>query len=53
MIMDWGSNASEGTKSGCKEPIELNGEYIIHWKEYSSPSDVPGGTFYVAINRIE
>ena len=52
-LMDWSPNASEGTKSGCKDPIELNGEYTIHWAEYSKPSEGPGGTFHVAVNKVE
>ena len=51
-FMDWGPNASDGTKKGCENPIELKGKYKMHWEEYSKINDVPEGTFYVAVNKI-
>ena len=47
-----GTNASAGTKRGCENPIELYGEYIMHWNEYSKIYDAPGGVFYITINKI-
>lgn len=51
-LMDWSSNASEGTKSGCKTAIDLKGSYTIHWEEYSKPSNISGGTFFVAVSKV-
>jgi len=34
--LSWKEGTSEGTMSGRKEPITLEGEYILHWKDYSN-----------------
>lgn len=50
--MEWGENASEGTKKGHEDPIELEGEYPIHWEKYSK-LDGTYGTFHILWNKIE
>ncbi len=50
--MKWGENASEGTKKGHEDPIELEGEYPVHWEKYSEV-DGTYGTFHILWNKIE
>lgn len=30
--LDWSEKASDGTKKGCKNPIELEKSYTMHWE---------------------
>lgn len=34
--MDWSVRASPGTKKGRESPINIRGEYLLQWNEYSS-----------------
>jgi hypothetical protein len=36
--LDWGSTASEGTKTGREHPIVLGGNYHLTWRDYSNES---------------
>ncbi len=33
--LKWGPTASAGTKRGREDPIRLNGQYQVHWSQYS------------------
>ncbi len=52
-ILDWHPNTSAGTKKNCEDPIHLNDEYHIEWKEYSVIDDTNTGMFKVLLNKIE
>jgi hypothetical protein len=52
--LSWGVGASAGTKRGREEPLELNGTYVVHWKNYSQPSAKSYGRFrYLAVKVDE
>ncbi|MDD4113939.1 MAG: hypothetical protein PHC56_13050 [Herbinix sp.] len=51
--LDWGLNTGEGTKRGHEEPIELNGQYVTKWKDYSVVSDGRNGTFRYLEFKVE
>lgn len=52
-LLKWADSTGDGTKKKREEPIVLNGEYIINWKEYSIVSHNPGGVFKYCLNVIE
>jgi len=39
--MDWHSNTGNGTKKGREKPLELQRDYHLHWKEYSTINELP------------
>ena len=51
-ILDWGINASAGTKKNCEDPIVLNGCYPIKWNIYSTIDASNTGTFMYLVNQI-
>ena len=50
--MDWSPEASEGTKKGCENPINLTGAYLIHWDKYSCVDTSKEGTFIWTMAKI-
>ena len=50
--LDWTKNTSAGTKKNCETPIDLRGNYIMDWKDYSKIDDTNTGTFKILINKI-
>lgn len=50
--LDWGKNASEGTKKNCEQPIQLRENYYIKWENYSKLDDSNTGTFMYLVNKI-
>lgn len=34
--LDWAANASPNTKRKREEPLQLRGEYRLHWRDYST-----------------
>ena len=52
-IMKWDDKAADGTKGDCEKPIELQGTYRMHWKDYSRLDDSRNGKFYYIVNCIE
>ena len=52
-LMQWGENASAGTKKGNEKPIYLKGNYYINWMDYSELDDSNTGKFFVLINEIK
>lgn len=52
--LEWGSQASEGTKRGRKDPISIRGTYDLKWINYSEPDlKSPCGKFRYLLVRIE
>jgi hypothetical protein len=49
----WGKRASAGTMRSREQPIRLSGRYEVRWREYSAPSEKPGGTFCYLALRVE
>jgi hypothetical protein len=41
----WGPHASIGTKKDREQPITLQNKYLIHWENYSTPSQSSYGLF--------
>lgn len=50
--LNWGDNASAGTKKNCENPIVLKNDYKIKWNNYSKIDNTNTGTFMVLINKI-
>ena len=50
--MDWSPEAGEGTKKGCENPVNLTGEYLIHWDRYSCVDTSQEGTFIWTMAKI-
>ena len=49
----WDPRASKGTKRNREEPIELIGQYRLHWRDYSRPSNSSYGKFrYLATEVV-
>ena len=51
--MDWSPEASEGTKKGCENPINLAGTYLIHWDDYSCIDTSKEGTFIWTMAKVK
>lgn len=51
-VLDWGKEASAGTKKNCEEPIKLKHNYVMSWNVYSQIDDTNTGTFIYLINKI-
>ena len=43
--LGWGSGASEGTKRGREDLLQLRGSYILRWEDYSRPAGDNYGKF--------
>lgn len=52
-VLDWGKDASAGTKKNCEAPISLKGHYFMDWKIYSKIDGTNTGTFVYLINTIK
>ena len=48
----WSDKASDGTKRGREQPIELAGKYLLRWTDYSQPSTGSHGKFRSLIVRV-
>lgn len=51
-ILAWGINASAGTMKGREQPLQLRGEYYLHWSDYSHPSAERCGKFRVLVVKV-
>lgn len=51
--LDWGKNASDGTKKNCEQPIILKDKYKIKWKNYSNLDDSNTGSFIYLVNKVK
>ncbi len=51
--MRWGKNTGSGTKKGCEADILLNGEYKVHWEEYSRVDPSSAETFWYTCSEIK
>lgn len=52
-VLAWADNASVGTIKGRTEPINLIGQYNIHWDTYSNIPDTVNGLFRVCIVSVK
>lgn len=50
--LEWGIGASEGTKRGREQPLQLARSYAVRWKDYSHPADGSYGTFRCLVARV-
>ena len=50
--LGWAPNTGAGTKKGREKEIELIGNYVIHWNNFSSITDQSYGEFRYAIVEI-
>lgn len=50
--LNWSEKASEGTKKGCEDLIDLKNEYSLHWECYSKINNSKYGTFISSILRV-
>jgi len=44
-VLDWGANASDGTKRNREQPLTLRNKYSVKWENFSHPSPASYGTF--------
>lgn len=51
-VLDWSASAGEGTKRHCQNPIALQNNYLLKWREYSHLDDTKTGTFLYLANKI-
>lgn len=51
-VLDWSEKASSGTKKNCEVPINLKGEYVINWCDFSKIDDTNTGKFVYLVNKI-
>lgn len=52
-IAAWSERASDGTTSGRRAPICLNGCYTIHWQDYGTITNQKGGHFRYVVVSVE
>lgn len=50
--MNWSDYASEGTKKGREEPIELKHSYNINWRDYSAFKEEKYGEFRYLVVEV-
>ena len=47
----WHQKTGAGTSKGREDPITLRGRYRLQWRNFSTPTDGPGGSFrYLVVN---
>jgi hypothetical protein len=51
--LEWGSGASEGTKRGREDLLQLRGAYALQWGEYSRPAEGSYGRFRYLVVEVE
>lgn len=44
-VLDWGVNASDGTKKNREQPLSLYGNYSLNWEDFSIPCRDANGVF--------
>ncbi|MCY0891918.1 MAG: hypothetical protein OWR52_00120 [Acidibacillus sp.] len=50
--LEWGPNASAGTRKGHEAVIQLNGSYDLMWRDYSSLEGTKNGEFRYLVTQI-
>lgn len=49
-VLAWAAHAGAGTTEGRQNPIELGGDYLVTWRDYSQVGDERSGHFrYLAV----
>lgn len=51
-VLNWGENASAGTKKNCENQIYLKDEYNIKWTLYSQIDETNTGKFLYLKNKV-
>lgn len=51
-IMEWAPHTGASTKKGREKPIDLNGSYIMDWKQYSKLSEANNGEFKYVVSEV-
>ena len=51
--LEWGPSASEGTRRGREELLQLRGSYALRWEDYSRPADGTHGGFRYLLVEIK
>jgi len=51
--LEWASAASKGTTQSREDPINIQGKYLLNWKEYSKISNVSYGIFRYLLLRVD
>jgi len=49
----WAENVSPGTSKGRTDVISIEGEYLLHWDEYSRIQDAKNGLFQICVVAIK
>lgn len=51
--LGWGTAASEGTKRGREDLLQLRGSYPLRWEDYSRPAEGSYCTFRYLVVEVE
>lgn len=51
--LEWGLGASEGTKRGREQPLQIGGYYALRWEDYSRSADGSYGRFRYLLVEVE
>ena len=51
--LGWGTGASEGTKRGREDLLQLRGSYALRWEDYSRPAEGSYGRFRYLVVEVE
>ncbi len=51
-VLDWGANASDGTKKNREQPLELQSTYRLQWTDYSHPNSASYGEFRSLVVKV-
>jgi hypothetical protein len=51
--LGWGTGASEGTKRGREDLLQLKGSYALRWEDYSRPAEGSYGRFRYLVVEVE
>jgi hypothetical protein len=51
--LEWGSGASEGTRRGREDLLQLRGSYALQWEDYSRPAAGAYGGFRYLLVEVK
>ena len=51
--LSWSENVGTGTSKGRTNSIDIDGEYLLHWDQYSQIETAPNGVFKICIVSID
>lgn len=52
-LLAWGEPVSAGTIKGRAEPINIEGNYMLHWDEYSQIQNAMNGEFRICVVAVD